>query len=274
MGQSYSVPINNVLLDGVSGFPGMDDAEPVLDIVQSISMAPGLSQVRVYIGLLDSDILGAMAAENVAKQISISWAWAPDDPDTVDQFFEEFAAQGQSVFVASGDFGAYGPRNPFYFPAEDSWVTAVGGTTLTTAGAAGPWSSETAWLRSGVGASPDLIAIPAWQKGISTSSNGASAAVRNVPDVAMEADFDNYACHFGQCGTTWAGTSFRAPRRAGFMALVNQQAALAADRVAVSECQFMTGPAKIWPLRHAAVVAWNGTPVWIGRLKVDGRCRR
>jgi hypothetical protein len=86
VGQSYSVPINNVLLDGVSGFPGMDDAEPVLDIVQSISMAPGLSQVRVYIGLLDSDILGAMAAENVARQISISWAWAPDDPDTVDQF--------------------------------------------------------------------------------------------------------------------------------------------------------------------------------------------
>src|SRR4029077_4331251 len=48
-GQSYSVPINNVLLDGASAAAGSDDSEQVLDIVQAISMAPGLSQVRVYI---------------------------------------------------------------------------------------------------------------------------------------------------------------------------------------------------------------------------------
>ncbi|HTB78111.1 MAG TPA: protease pro-enzyme activation domain-containing protein, partial [Polyangiaceae bacterium] len=49
-GQAYSVPINNVLVDGVD--PGLNgnDAEQVLDIVAAIGMAPGLSQVRVYIG--------------------------------------------------------------------------------------------------------------------------------------------------------------------------------------------------------------------------------
>lgn len=229
-GQEYSVPINNVLLDGCDGTPQSgDDAEEVLDIVQTIGMAPGLSQVRVYIGLIDADILAQMAAENVARQLSISWAWSPDDPAVVDQFFEEFAAQGQSVFAASGDYGAWEPNTPFYFPAEDAWVTAVGGTTLATEGAGGAWSAETAWSRSGGGASPDGIGIPAWQSGIATSSNGGSATLRNVPDVAMEGDFDNFACDMGQCDGSWAGTSFAAPRWAAFMALVNQQAALAGD---------------------------------------------
>jgi subtilase family serine protease len=44
-GQTYSVPVNNVLLDGATGAPVGDDSEQVLDIVQAIGMAPGLSQV-------------------------------------------------------------------------------------------------------------------------------------------------------------------------------------------------------------------------------------
>jgi subtilase family serine protease len=71
--------------------------------------------------------------------------------------------------------------------------------------------------------------ILGWQAGVATSSNGGSSKLRNVPDVAMEADFDNYACGMGQCGGGWAGTSFAAPRWAGFMALVNQQAQIAGD---------------------------------------------
>jgi len=45
-----------------------------------------------------------------------------------------------------------------------------------------------------------------------------------VPDVAMEGDFDNYLCENSTCVETAAGTSFAAPRWAGFMALVNEQA--------------------------------------------------
>lgn len=231
-GQAYSVPIVNVLLDGVDGTPAAtgDDAEQVIDIVQAIGMAPGLSQVRVYIGRFDVDIFNAVATENLAKQVSISWSWQPNDTTVDDEFFKEMAAQGQSVFAASGDDGAFDPSHPYYFPAEDDWVTATGGTVLQTQGAGGPWQSEAAWQRSGGGISPDLVPLPSWQRGLSNPSNNASSAYRNVPDVAMEADFDSYACDMGACTGSWAGTSFAAPRWAGFMALVNEQAAAAKDQ--------------------------------------------
>jgi subtilase family serine protease len=40
----------------------------------------------------------------------------------------------------------------------------------------------------------------------------------------MEANTDNYACDQGTCSGDYGGTSFAAPRWAGFLALVNQQA--------------------------------------------------
>ena len=230
-GQASSVPINNVLLDGATGqkcqFSGAmcQDAEQVLDIVQSVEMAPGLAQVRVYIGNLDTDILNAMVEENQAKQLSVSWTWTPDDPTTDDIFFQEMAAQGQSIFVASGDAGTFSPSiSDFFYPAEDEYVTTVGGTDLVTTGALGSWVSETAWNHSGGGISPDSIPMPTWQAGVANSSNLGSTLFRNVPDVAMEANTDNYACNMGSCQGGWGGTSFAAPRWAGFAALVNQQA--------------------------------------------------
>jgi sugar lactone lactonase YvrE len=229
-GTTYNIPVNNVLLDGATGAPcqfltsGCDDTEEALDIVQAIGMAPGLSQVRVYIGNSDADMLNAIVAENMAQQLSISWTWEPDDPSTDDFIFQEMAAQGQSVFAASGDYGAFDPGLDNFYPAEDAWVTAVGGTDLITNGAGGAWSSETAWNQSGGGISPDGIPIPSWQTGVADAANDGSTTLRNVPDVAAEANFDNYACGNGSCETDLAGTSFAAPRWAGFTALVNQQA--------------------------------------------------
>ena len=235
-GQTSTVPLKNVLLDGASGGPCQfnpfpcEDAEQVLDIVQAAEMAPGLSQIRVYIGSLDTDILNAMAAENIARQLSISWTWNPDDPATDDVFFQEFAAQGQSVFVASGDDGAFSANvSDYFYPAEDPYVTAVGGTTLVTSAPLGPWASETAWNHSGGGISPDGLPIPSWQSGLATSANLGSTTLRNIPDVAMEADFDNYDCNIGVCQGGWGGTSFASPRWAGFAALINQQAAQSGD---------------------------------------------
>jgi hypothetical protein len=228
-GQSYNVPINNVLLDGASAAAGSDDTEEVLDIVQAIGMAPGLSQVRVYIGTSDVDIFNKMATENICKELSVSWSWAPDDPTTDDAIFQEFAAQGQSIFVASGDYGAYDLSvSPYFYPAEDEYVTSVGATHLTTNYGGGPWVLETAWntngYGSGGGVSPDGIALPSWQQGIATWPNGGSNSLRNVPDVAMEGDNDNFYCDLGGCSGGAGGTSFAAPRWAGFMALVDQQA--------------------------------------------------
>jgi subtilase family serine protease len=230
VGQTYSVPVNNVLLDGATGAPvSGDDNEEVLDIVQAIGMAPNLSQVRVYIGGNDVDILNAIASEDVAQEVSISWSWSPDDPATDDVFFEECAAQGQSVFASSGDWGEFDPYFDNFYPAEDAFVTAVGGTDLSTQGGGGPWASETAWGRSGGGVSPDGIPMPAWQAGVATSTNGGSNTLRNVPDVAAQADFVNYNCTMGACAGDYGGTSFSAPRWAAFTALVNQQAAASGD---------------------------------------------
>ena len=232
-GQSFTVPINEVLLDGETGAPGYagssSDAEETLDIVQAIGMAPGLSQVRVYIGEVDADILNAMVSEDQAQQISCSWSWLPDSPTANDSFFLEMAAQGQSFFTASGDDGAFDAAiSPYFYPQEDQFVTAVGATTLSTIAAGGSWSSEVVWNDDGYGSaggiSPDGLGIPGWQTGLANSANGSSATLRNVPDVAMEGDFDNYLCANGVCSGDSGGTSFAAPRWAGFMALVNQQA--------------------------------------------------
>ena len=232
-GQQYTVAINNVLIDGASAGSDGDDGEQVLDIVQAIAMAPGMTQVRVYIapittsiGVGDVDIFNKMATENIAKQLSCSWGWDPADWSANDPIFKEFAVQGQNLFVASGDAGAYTGLNStdYSYPAEDVYVVAVGGTDLTTIGAGGPWQSETAWADSGGGPSDNRFAIPSWQAGVADSANAASSTLRNVPDVAAEANLDNYLCSQGSCQGTWGGTSFAAPRWAGFLALVNQQA--------------------------------------------------
>jgi len=48
--------------------------------------------------------------------------------------------------------------------------------------------------------------------------------LRNVPDIAANADFDMYVCHNAHCSGGWAGTSFSSPMWAGFIALANEQA--------------------------------------------------
>ncbi len=237
IGQINAVPIHNVLLDGMGLCSGIcDDGETVVDIVQAIGMAPAMTGISVYIGSSADDILNRIATDNSAQQISISYAWFPTDPTADEPIFQEFAAQGQTVFAASGDCGAYvtgaaltcsngSGVMPPPFPPESPYVTTVGGTILTTTGPGGSRVAETAWRGSG-GGFADGVAIPSWQMSAVNAANGASPSLRNMPDVAAEGGIDNYLCAEGSCTTTTGGTSYSAPRWAGFMALVNQQAAL------------------------------------------------
>jgi subtilase family serine protease len=205
---------------------GCDDTEQALDIEETISMAPGMSQVRVYVSdISDVDVFNQMASDDISKSLSCSWGWDPADPTSDDPIFEEFAAQGQNLFVASGDSGEYKKKSPDVYPADDAYVTSVGGTDLTTSGPGGTWESETAWNHSGGGISPDQIAIPTYQTtaGVITTANKGSKIYRNSPDVAAEADLDNYICSDGTCSGGWGGTSFAAPRWAGYLALANQE---------------------------------------------------
>ena len=215
-----------------------EDAEQTLDMTQAMGMAPGSKMLYMYVcgdaygkgTFSDTACLSAMVTTEAAPlsmQISSSWAWLPADPTSDDPYFEQMAAQGQSFFQAAGDSGAYSSINPVDFPSDDAYVTVVGGTDLITNGAGGGWSSETAWLDGGGGASTNSIAIPSWQHldGVITSTNGGSTVYRNSPDVAAEANSDFFIC-YDQSGCTGgaAGTSFAAPMWAGFMALANQQA--------------------------------------------------
>ena len=222
-----NVPLKNVLIGGFDGTPtSSGNLEVALDIEMTICMAPGLSQVLVYEGNDSYDIFNRIATDNTAKQISSSWTWGDDA--TTDQIFKQYAAQGQSFFIASGDWG------PPPSGVEDGpYYTSVGGTELSTSGPSGAWVSETVWnlgfdplsltsRASGGGISP-TYSIPSWQQGLSMSANHGSTTRRNSPDVAMVADniwvlFDN-----GN-STEGSGTSASAPLWAGFTALANELA--------------------------------------------------
>jgi uncharacterized repeat protein (TIGR03803 family) len=217
-----NVPLTNILLDGFSGTPGQGSIEVTLDIDMAICMAPGLSQVIVYEGANPDDVLNRMATDDLASQLSSSWRFGPQTDVLRDQIYQQFAAQGQSMFQASGDNGAYaGQVNP---PQDDPNLTVVGGTLLTTSGAGGPWQSETAWPGSG-GGSSETFAIPDWQKEVSMVANHGSTTFRNIPDVAGVAGIEIWLVAFqGEQGAI-GGTSAATPLWAGFAALVNQQAA-------------------------------------------------
>jgi subtilase family serine protease len=231
-GMTSNVPIKNVLVDGFSGActtvssppsPSCDDGEQVLDIVNAIGMAPGIKQILFYEGSSNTEILNQMATDNVAKVLSSSWGWNPADTASDDPIFQEFAAQGQSFVSASGDDGEFN-GSTYSFPEVDPYITQVGGTELTTAARGGAWSTETAWPQSG-GGYDSSTPIPIWQqlRGVINSSNLGSTTLRNSPDVAAEANFDNPTAVNGSFVTGYGGTSFATPRWAGFLALVNQQ---------------------------------------------------
>ncbi|MGA2244124.1 MAG: protease pro-enzyme activation domain-containing protein [Verrucomicrobiota bacterium] len=217
-----SVRITPVLLDGYDGSPGSWEVnlEVSLDIEMAISMAPGLDQVLVYEGLLPDSILNRMATDDIAKQLSASWVYGIDSESQ--QIFQEFATQGQSFFNSSGDGGAWGKSGGIASPADDPYITIVGGTVLTTTNAGGGWSSETVWTGSGGGISTNY-SIPTWQQGINMSASGGSTTNRNIPDVALTADNIYIVAVNGSTGLS-AGTSASTPLWAGYTALINQLA--------------------------------------------------
>jgi len=230
-GQTNNVPITLLSTDGTSTSclesAGCDDTEQTLDMTQAIGMAPGMASLVMYVGSTDSAIFNAMAtASPLNAQLSSSWTWSPADPNTDNPYFEEFAAQGQNLFQAAGDDSAWKSSSEI-FPADDVYLTSVGGTDLTTSGAGGPWSSETAWSDGGGGISPDKYAIPSWQTATAGGCSSWSTTYRNGPDVSANANFTFYTCADQKAclANEYGGTSFAAPMWAGYIALVNEQLA-------------------------------------------------
>jgi xanthomonalisin len=199
-----------------------DDSEQSLDIEYVISIAPGLSSVRVYVGSSPEDVLNRQATDNISKVLSTSWGWN-ENKTTDEAIFKEFEAQGQTNLTASGDDSSLKASGPW--PEEDSYIVAVGGTDVATKTAGGDWSSETGWNSSAGGPSLDTsILIESYQKPFITTANGGSKTLRNVPDIAANADEDMEICADGTCTGGYGGTSFASPMWAGIIAMANQQA--------------------------------------------------
>ena len=240
------IPVQTVLIGGFDGSPGPNDSEVALDIELAMAMAPGLSKVICFsagTNAFPSDILSSMVSSNMVKQFSCSWGWGGGPDTTTDNLFRQMAAQGQSFFNASGDNDAFTSPSVFITNAVDAagfqnapsscpYITQVGGTYLDTF-SGGAWASEEVWNRSvgptgltgSAGGISTYYPIPSWQAGTSMAKNQGSTTRRNIPDVAMAADYIYFYYDNGQQGSV-GGTSCSAPLWAGFAALMNQEAAM------------------------------------------------
>jgi hypothetical protein len=244
-----NVPLINVPIDGFNNSPDVADPEVSLDIELAIAMAPGLSAVVVFEGP-DTvanwiDILDTMSQSNQIKQLSSSWGYTggTDPNNSFDSVFISMAAHGQSFFQASGDGDAW--YTPIWVPADSPYVTSVGGTELAMNGAGASYSSESVWNSGNLGVADawgpngngywgsgggisGVYSLPTWQQGVSMALNGGSTNKRNIPDVALTSD--RVWVQYGLTNSGgFMGTSCAAPLWAGFMALVNQQAAANGD---------------------------------------------
>ncbi|HXM59817.1 MAG TPA: S53 family peptidase [Terriglobales bacterium] len=209
--------------------PTCDDTEQTLDITQALGMAPGVGTLYVYVGSSGTALLSSMSSHKpLPLNLSSSWYGWGIDFSSDDQYFKKMAAQGQSFFQAAGDSSAWRGTDTWW-PMESPYVICVGGTDLVTKGAGKAWASENVWIDGGGGISPDDLPIASWQqlKGVITKANEGSTKYRNGPDVSANSNFTFYVCaDQTTCSENlYGGTSFAAPMWAGYMALVNQQAA-------------------------------------------------
>jgi subtilase family serine protease len=247
-----NLPTVPVIVRAVDGYNGKVnspevEAEAELDIDMAIGLNPALSQVQVYeqgtsafpVALVDS--LSAMASDNSAKVISISYGTdeaiqGTDAINAENAVFEQLTGQGQTVFASAGDQGAYGRSGNSELnvadPSTQPFVTAVGGTTLF-AGPKDTYLAEEVWndLGAGYGATGGGVStvwpIPSFQTPggyLVTVGNGGSSTMRNVPDVAAVANPLTGVSIYSADNDGWiviGGTSVSAPIWGGFFSVVD-----------------------------------------------------
>ncbi len=109
-----SVPLQNVVLDGFNGQPGAGAIEVELDIEMIISQAPHLSKLLVYEAPNTTQGYNDEFARIVKDRtpvVSVSWGdcesnIGQQEATQENQFFQQAAAQGQTILVAAGDSGS------------------------------------------------------------------------------------------------------------------------------------------------------------------------
>ncbi len=185
---------------GASSNETEGDDEWDLDTQYSTGFAPGVSQVNVYVGssLEDAAILETIdrwVTDDSTSLASFSagecelLADAAGFQESLDTVLAEAAAQGQTLFTASGDTGSQCPAlvaengvplglPGVNYPASSPYAIGTGGTSVLGKG------EEIGWYAGGGGTSV-LEATPTWQQNAGGSFTGVK---RGVPDVSLDAD--------------------------------------------------------------------------------------
>ncbi len=161
-GAHYTPPLVDITVDGgpldpvcptgdecppsFNGYSG--DIEVDADIEMQLAIAPNVSHLLVYnapndfTGQTELDEYTKIAKDNIAASISSSWAVCENDAgagyaQAENLIFEQMALQGQSMFGAEGDTGAFScirsdgtTITNVLDPPAQPWVTSVGGTSL------------------------------------------------------------------------------------------------------------------------------------------------
>nr|WSY51902.1 putative Ig domain-containing protein [Streptomyces sp. NBC_00886] len=205
-GSTTSLPTND------TGWAG----EEALDIDMVSAVCPNCSIILVEATSATDANLGTAENEAVtlgAKFVSNSWGGSEDSSQTSEDT-SYFKHPGVAITVSSGD-EAYGAE----YPATSQYVTAVGGTALSTSSNSRGWT-ESVWKTSsteGTGSGCSAYdAKPSWQTDTGCTKR-MEADVSAVADPATGvAVYDTYG------GSGWAvygGTSASSPIIAGVYAL-------------------------------------------------------
>ena len=201
----------------------VDETEGTIGLPQFLQLEQ--YAVNHHLGNIISQSFGASEvtlADSAGQQEIAQWT----------SFFQQATTQqGITFFASSGDNGATDYRNlaatqlspvaTTGFPADEPWVTAVGGTTMETNGTQ---YSQQAWDHSGGGFSR-FFAAPSYQKSLPSAVQAQLANRRGVPDVAALADpATGFLIVSSYTQNPIGGTSASAPLWAGLMAIADQMA--------------------------------------------------
>ena len=266
---TFGLPVNNptVIVNGKDpGILSGEETEADLDVEWAGAVAKGASiklVVSASTSATDGVTLSAQYIVNhaVAPVMSLSYglceAEMGSSNQTYSSLWQQAAAEGIAVFVASGDSGSAGcdgPTNPATHGfgvnglASSAYNVAVGGTQFNdTASPSTYWNTsndthvasakgyipEVVWnessyttatassnsLYAGAGGASTVWPRPAWQTGAGVPTG----STRLLPDVSLTAaGHDGYVIEQEGAMYLVGGTSASTPSFAGLMAIVNQ----------------------------------------------------
>ena len=187
-----------------------------LDIQAVSAICPNCSILLVEANSVSLSNLGTAISKtaNLAyvKSISNSYGTSNDYSQATNSAWN-IAAANKRVFASSGDAGY---QTSASFPASNTNVVAVGGTTLNI-GSDGKRISESAWSGAGSGCSTSN-AKPTWQVGLTSCSLKAVSDVSAVADPASGLTI--YTIFKGRATyMTFGGTSLASPIVAAVQAM-------------------------------------------------------